>query len=208
MKLIDLPFSTGVEESRVAAGATSHLKDLLETGSFSSARAGNKPPSLFLMNRFSDSKERFNEPSSRPSYDQSQNQRGQTGLADAAFVVRDRKAYQEEFRDDSSTVSSTRPSRMSSRPGSSKRTVREMNQDRKLLERLDLENRQLEKVPDLRQEESLKLINLQQNRINDLTNLKYLWNLVFLDLYDNEISNLFHLQVFEKLKQEINFRSL
>ncbi|CBY37534.1 unnamed protein product [Oikopleura dioica] len=146
------------------------------------------------MNRFSDSKERFNEPSSRPSYDQSQNQRGQTGLADAAFVVRDRKAYQEEFRDDSSTVSSTRPSRMSSRSGSSKRTVREMNQDRKLLERLDLENRQLEKVPDLRQEESLKLINLQQNRINDLTNLKYLRNLVFLDLYDNEISDLFHLQ--------------
>ena len=107
------------DESRAAAGATSHLKDLLETGSFSSARGGNQK---VLMNRFSDPKHRFNEPSSRggASYELNQNQRlGQAGLVDAAFVVRDRRsAYPDDLRDDGSTISSTRPSRTSSRPGS------------------------------------------------------------------------------------------
>lgn len=57
-------------------------------------------------------------------------------------------------------------------------------------ERLNLDRRQLEICPLLEQEQRLRLLNYQNNHIKVITNLENLPNLIFLDLYNNNITTL------------------
>lgn len=57
-------------------------------------------------------------------------------------------------------------------------------------ERLNLDRRQLEICPQLEQEHRLRLLNYQNNRIRQISNLENLPNLIFLDLYNNQITSL------------------
>jgi len=57
-------------------------------------------------------------------------------------------------------------------------------------ERLNLDRRQLEVCPLLEQEQRLRLLNYQNNRIKQISNLENLPNLIFLDLYNNQIVSL------------------
>jgi len=57
-------------------------------------------------------------------------------------------------------------------------------------ERLNLDRRQLDNCPLLEQEQRLRLLNYQNNRIRKISNLENLPNLIFLDLYNNQISSL------------------
>ena len=79
-----------------------------------------------------------------------------------------------------------------SRPNSSK--------SRTLVERLDLDNRGLQQVPNLASEEMLKLLNLQHNHIRSLQGIQILTRLVFLDLYDNGISDMNPLRNLKSLR--------
>jgi hypothetical protein len=79
-----------------------------------------------------------------------------------------------------------------SRPNSSK--------SRTLIERLDLDNRGLQEVPNLASEEMLKLLNLQHNHIRSLQGIQILTRLVFLDLYDNSISDMNPLRNLKSLR--------
>jgi leucine-rich repeat-containing protein 49 len=57
-------------------------------------------------------------------------------------------------------------------------------------ERLNLDRRQLEHCPILEQEQRLRLLNYQNNMIKQISNLENLPNLIFLDLYNNQITSL------------------
>jgi Leucine-rich repeat (LRR) protein len=57
-------------------------------------------------------------------------------------------------------------------------------------ERLNLDRRGLEICPILEQEQRLRLLNYQNNSIKQITNLENLPNLIFLDLYNNQIFTL------------------
>jgi Leucine-rich repeat (LRR) protein len=57
-------------------------------------------------------------------------------------------------------------------------------------ERLNLDRRNLEFCPILEQEHRLRLLNYQNNHIKFITNLENLPNLIFLDLYNNQIVSL------------------
>jgi leucine-rich repeat-containing protein 49 len=57
-------------------------------------------------------------------------------------------------------------------------------------ERLNLDRRQLESCPLLEQEHRLRLLNYQNNLIKQITNLENLPNLIFLDLYNNQLTSL------------------
>ena len=55
-------------------------------------------------------------------------------------------------------------------------------------DRLNLESRHLTVMPIFEKEEQLRLLNLQMNMISRIQHLSPLRNLIFLDLYDNLIS--------------------
>lgn len=57
-------------------------------------------------------------------------------------------------------------------------------------ERLNLDRRQLEQCPMLEQEQRLRLLNYQNNAIKYISNVENLPNLIFLDLYNNQIMSL------------------
>ncbi|GMH57598.1 hypothetical protein TrST_g3978 [Triparma strigata] len=57
-------------------------------------------------------------------------------------------------------------------------------------ERLNLDRRKLTQCPILENEERIRLLNYQNNRISSIGNLNNLGNLIFLDLYNNHITNL------------------
>ncbi len=57
-------------------------------------------------------------------------------------------------------------------------------------ERLNLDRRQLDSCPILEQEQRLRLLNYQNNMIKQISNLENLPNLIFLDLYNNQITSL------------------
>ncbi|KAJ3276320.1 Leucine-rich repeat-containing protein 49 [Terramyces sp. JEL0728] len=57
-------------------------------------------------------------------------------------------------------------------------------------EKLDLNNRNLQTFPKLRDQEALKLLDLQNNLLSKIENLDNLSNLVFLDLYNNYIEKI------------------
>ena len=76
------------------------------------------------------------------------------------------------------------------RPTSAHRTVKQISTH--LPDRLDLDHRQLEIIPDLSggYDEVLKLLNLQHNLIHSLHGIEILKRIVFLDLYDNKITDM------------------
>ena len=55
-------------------------------------------------------------------------------------------------------------------------------------DRLNLEGRHLTVMPIFEKEEQLRLLNLQMNMISRIQHISTLRNLIFLDLYDNLIS--------------------
>ena len=67
-------------------------------------------------------------------------------------------------------------------------------------ERLNLDRRELTHMPLLEGEERLRLLNLQHNYITKVENLVSLPNLIFLDLYDNEIKEISHLHTVPTLR--------
>ena len=110
---------------------------------------------------------------------------------------------------------------LTTRPSSGHKNSRGTSHSNYLSERLDLDNRHLEKIPDLMSvliyfilnyifwnicaccsikksikkffsgyEEILKLLNLQHNSIVSLNGIQILKRLVFLDLYDNKITDI------------------
>eukprot|EP00055_Hartaetosiga_balthica_P018140 m.129164 g.129164 ORF g.129164 m.129164 type:complete len:690 (-) comp9459_c1_seq4:9600-11669(-) len=56
-------------------------------------------------------------------------------------------------------------------------------------DRMNLDNQELKRVPILKHEQQLRLLNLQHNAISRISNMDYLPNLIFLDLYNNNIQN-------------------
>ena len=60
-------------------------------------------------------------------------------------------------------------------------------------DRLNLDKRELTHMPLLEGEERLRLLNLQHNHITQIENLVSLPNLIFLDLYNNQIKEISHL---------------
>ncbi|XP_062327602.1 leucine-rich repeat-containing protein 49 isoform X4 [Osmerus eperlanus] len=67
-------------------------------------------------------------------------------------------------------------------------------------ERLDLDRRGLDKYPLLEGMDKLRLLNLQHNFITRVQNLSHLQCLVFLDLYDNRISEMTGISVLSSLR--------
>ena len=57
-------------------------------------------------------------------------------------------------------------------------------------ERLNLDRRQLDVCPLLKNEQRLRLLNYQNNNIRVISNLENLPNLIFLDLYNNKLNTL------------------
>jgi len=69
------------------------------------------------------------------------------------------------------------------------------------LERLNLDNRNLNSIPIFEQENSLRLLNFQHNVITQInTNLAGMENLVFLDLYDNKLTKIANLSPLVNLR--------
>jgi Leucine-rich repeat (LRR) protein len=57
-------------------------------------------------------------------------------------------------------------------------------------ERLNLDRRQLDVCPLLKNEQRLRLLNYQNNNIRTISNLENLPNLIFLDLYNNKLKGM------------------
>ncbi|EGD80058.1 hypothetical protein PTSG_10334 [Salpingoeca rosetta] len=67
-------------------------------------------------------------------------------------------------------------------------------------DRINLDNRSLDRCPYIRNEPSLRLLNLQHNSITAIANLDHLENLIFLDMYDNRIQRISGLERLRSLR--------
>ena len=67
-------------------------------------------------------------------------------------------------------------------------------------ERLNLDKRDLDHIPLLEGEEQLRLLNFQHNCIPRIDNLVSLPNLIFLDLYDNQLTEIANLHTVPTLR--------
>jgi len=72
--------------------------------------------------------------------------------------------------------------------------------NKKNADKLILKNKNLEIMPLLEGEENLKLLNLQGNKIKKIENLVSLPSLLYLDLFDNQITEIGELTKVSTLK--------